>query len=153
MSHSPRRLALSVCAVALAAPLALTGCGLGGGSGTKSSSVAATSGSSQSTGSSAPGSSSTPAATEGSKPSKDEVKQGLVKYYGTQGVPTATADKLAGCIVDKGYDKFSAQTLNAMKDGDPKSIDPSDVAHFTTVATQCAPAAGTLPTNLPLPTS
>lgn len=160
-----RSVALSASALLLSAPMLLTGCGLGG-SDSKSSSAAPSQSQSQTqsesksdNGSSSPTESTSSASTSAQggadgKPSKDEVKTGLVKYYTDQGVPQSGAETLAGCMVDKGYDKFSAKTLTAMKDGKPGEIDPTDSANFVAVTGQCAPSGAGLPSGLPtsLPT-
>ncbi|NHN56541.1 hypothetical protein G9U51_12200 [Calidifontibacter sp. DB0510] len=146
--HRSRTFALTTSALLLALPLGLTACGSSDkGSGAQSSAAAPTSGDQG-----APsGSGSSGGGDAAGKPSKDEVKTGLVKFYGTQGVTGDKADKLAGCIVDDGYDQFSPKTLIAMRDGKPTDMDPADTASFTKVSTQCAvkTGAGSLPTSLP----
>lgn len=153
-----RRLALTATASVLAIPL-LVGCG-GSSSSKSATSTAGSAGatsqnqgdSQQPSSSDSPGSSAadTPGApAAGDKPSKDDVKAGLVKFYATKGVTGQPATMLAGCIVDKGYDKFSAQTLNAMKDGDPSKLDQNDSTTFVQVSGECASANGGLPTSLP----
>ena len=66
--------------------------------------------------------------------------QGLVQFYATQGKTGETATKLAKCIAGKSYTKLSPKTLEAMKDGRPKQIDPADAAPFSKIAGQCAMA-------------
>ncbi|MCG8654600.1 MULTISPECIES: hypothetical protein [unclassified Yimella] len=156
-----RSLSLSAAALLLAAPLGLTGCGMLGDD-SKNSEPATSSqadngdksdgGSSESRSpeSSAPGESNDQAA---GKPSKDEVKNGLKQYYQGQHIPGPAADKLAGCMVDEGYDRFSAKTLNAIKNGKPGEVDPADSQTFTQVSGTCASKSfnGSIPTDLPLP--
>ncbi|KNX36109.1 hypothetical protein [Luteipulveratus halotolerans] len=61
----------------------------------------------------------------GDKPSKGEVKAGYAKVASSRVGASAqnpefkkSMDKFTGCIVDKTYDDLSADTLNAIKDGD-----------------------------------
>lgn len=61
------------------------------------------------------------------KPSKEDVVEGLMKFYqDTQGLSKDKAEKFATCMVDQMYDKASAKTLNAMRDGDPSKLDKAD---------------------------
>ena len=153
-----RSMTMSTAALLLAAPAFLTGCGLGAGdekeenkSATTSSQASATS--NTSSGSESASQSQTSQSDSSGKPSKDEVKTGLTDYYVKQGMPQQSADKFAQCMVDEGYEKFSAKTLTAMKDGKPQGMDPADSTNFTQVSGKCAQqaAGGALPTNLPLP--
>lgn len=156
-----RSLSLSAAALLLAAPLGLTGCGLGGESEKadppkpSSQTEGADKNGDGSSESASPESSSTGESNgqAAGKPSKDEVKNGLKQYYQGQNIPGPAADRLAGCMVDEGYEKFSAKTLNAMKDGKPGEVDPADSQTFTQVSGTCASKSfgGSIPTNLPLP--
>ncbi len=136
-----RSLALTATAALLALP-ALTACSGSGSSKAASSSQTSSSASAATSEAAAPSSDPTGEGGDSSaKPSKDDVKAGLVTFYATKGVTGAPATMLAGCIVDKGYDQFSAQTLTAMKDGKPKNIDQKDSAAFVRVTGQCATSA------------
>ncbi|GAB3578233.1 hypothetical protein [Calidifontibacter terrae] len=141
-----RSLTVTATAALLAVPM-LAGCS--GSSSNKtavSNAASSTATQSNTTSNDAPaGSSGTSNA--GAKPNKDDVKAGLVKFYASKGVTGAPATLLANCMVDKGYDVFSAQTLNAMKDGEPTKIDQKDSANFVKVSGQCAGASGDLPTG------
>ncbi|GAB3499593.1 hypothetical protein [Flexivirga sp.] len=58
-----------------------------------------------------------------SKPSKADVTAGYVKSVKQQAdksgvkIPDSLLDKMAGCIIDKSYDKVSADSLKSIKDG------------------------------------
>ncbi|AKU16130.1 hypothetical protein [Luteipulveratus mongoliensis] len=142
------KLRLTACGLLLAAPLALTACGSD-----KSDSPAG--GDKTSSQGGAPGIASgepNPGATDGGgdnagKPSKDEVSAGLKKFYDKDTTISKVADtkKLSDCVVDKAYDNVSAKTLNAMKDGEPKNMDPADSQKFANYGAECAKTAAKVP--------
>ena len=75
------------------------------------------------------------------KPSKDDIVDGLVKFYvSNQGLTEDQAKKFAVCMVDEMYDKADAKTLSAMRDGDPTKINPDDANLFATAGVKCASA-------------
>lgn len=54
------------------------------------------------------------------KPSKDDVLQGLIKFYETkQGLSKPKATKFANCMVKHTYAKASPKLAEEMKDGNP----------------------------------
>lgn len=65
----------------------------------------------------------------GDKPSKDDVKAGLVKavndMMGDESIPgmEEAMDELSGCIVDGVYDDFSAENLEVLANGGMGSED------------------------------
>jgi len=84
----------------------------------------------------------------GSKPSKADVKAGYEKAVKAQAsksgikVPDALLDKMAGCIIDKTYDKVSAASLNSIKKGDTDSkgqikVKSDDKSKFESASTAC----------------
>lgn len=158
-TRSSSRAAAPFAALLLCSPLVLTGCGFLGSSNDDSASkspASSTSSTSSLPTASGPGEVSPTSATStpqdaSGKPSKDEVRTGLQTYYTNQGLPAAAATTLAGCMVDEGYDKLSAKSLNAMKDGKPESVDPADMPTFTALSSTCTKklTGGVLPTSLP----
>lgn len=75
------------------------------------------------------------------KPSKDDIVDGLIKFYvSNQGLTEDQAKKFAVCMVDEMYDKADAKTLSAMRDGDPTKINPDDANLFATAGVKCASA-------------
>lgn len=152
---------MTTCALMLALPLGLTACG-GTKHSDKNAAPAPASTSQAATPSTAPDSPATaesatspdsatasasqPPADSGDKPAKDEVKAGLRKFY--DGQPTAKtidSQKMADCMVDKGYDAFSARTLTAMMNGDPKSADTADAGNIAKFGGECGATAMKMP--------
>ena len=73
------------------------------------------------------------------KPSKDDVVAGLAEFYEKeQNLSKDKAKKFAECMMDQMYDKASAKSLNAMKDGEPTKMDPDDAELLVTAGSKCA---------------
>lgn len=145
-----RKISIMIAGIAAAA-VALTGCS-GGSDGaqppvaeqpqsTSQTPSTATSASteSSSTDSPKPSASTSSTSDDDAKPSKTDIVDGLTKFYvSSQGLTQGQAEKLATCMVDETYDKASAQTLKAMRDGDPTKIKPADATLFGTAGAACA---------------
>ncbi|MFI5427514.1 hypothetical protein [Aeromicrobium sp. UC242_57] len=82
---------------------------------------------------------------EDGKPSKDEVVDGYTKLVGDlmgdADLPGNILDKVVTCFVDEVYDDASAQTLNAIADGNQAGVDPADVNLFTEASGTCQKVA------------
>ncbi|MFT4298392.1 MAG: hypothetical protein QM597_01970 [Aeromicrobium sp.] len=82
---------------------------------------------------------------DGDKPSKDEVIAGYAEYVNAQaggGLPESVVTDVVSCFVDEVYDDASAQTLQAIADGDPTGVDPADAQLFTDASTACMQSLG-----------
>lgn len=82
---------------------------------------------------------------EDGKPSKQEVVDGYTKLVGELAgdtkMPGDIVKKVVTCFVDEVYDDASAQTLNAIADGNQTGIDPNDASLFTQATTTCQKTA------------
>ena len=76
----------------------------------------------------------------GDKPSKDEVVDGYTAFVadiaGGQ-LPEGTLDGIVTCIVDGIYDDMSADSLQALADGDATGVAAEDGTILTTATTTC----------------
>ncbi|MFT4028880.1 MAG: hypothetical protein QM675_03305 [Protaetiibacter sp.] len=81
-------------------------------------------------------------AADDGKPTKEEVVAGYKELITAQmdGLPEEAVDEATRCIVDEIYDDASAQTLQALADGDATGIDVNDVSLFTDAQTACTEA-------------
>ena len=61
-----------------------------------------------------------------SKPSKEEVKEGMAKIFVDQKAPEDIAQKMASCVTDEVYDEVSTTTLKAMASGDEDAKYPAE---------------------------
>lgn len=87
----------------------------------------------------APDSGSDEGASDEDKPSKEDVVAGLATFYEKdQGLSKGKAKEFAECMMDQMYDKSSAKTLNAMKDGDPTKMDADDTELLGKASVECA---------------
>ena len=78
----------------------------------------------------------------GSKPSKQEVTDGLVDFYAeSQGLSGKKAQGFADCMVKETYDKASVDLLIMMRDGtpDPEKMSSDDMKLITDAGITCAP--------------
>ncbi len=78
---------------------------------------------------------------EDGKPAKEEVVAGYTdlvgQLMGDAEIPADILDTVVTCFVDEVYDDASAQTLNAIADGDQAGVDPADTALFTEASSTC----------------
>lgn len=78
---------------------------------------------------------------EDGKPSKQEVVDGYTdlvgELMGDVNIPADILDTVVTCFVDEVYDDASAQTLNAIADGDQMGVDPADTTLFTDASSTC----------------
>lgn len=128
----------ALAASALALTLFLTGCGGSETAGTTPENTGGSSAPTSTEPSAAP--SSAGGDTEGAKPTRDEVVEGMVAYFKEMGAGAGSEDilrDLSECTVDAMYDKASEKTLKAMADGELTSIDPADAELFSTATTDC----------------
>lgn len=73
------------------------------------------------------------------KPSRGDVVAGLATFYEKeQGLSKGKAKEFAECMMDQLYDKASAKSLNAMKDGDPTKLDKGDTELLGKAGVECA---------------
>ena len=77
---------------------------------------------------------------DGDKPSKEEVIDGYTAFVadiaGGQ-LPEGTLDGMVTCIVDGVYDEMSADSLQALADGNAAGVAPEDGTILTTATTTC----------------
>lgn len=127
-----------------ALPIGLSACSGSSSSGSSSSShsPSGTSGTSDSSGGSSDSSSTGDAS---GKPSRDAAKTGLAKIYTNAGMPQSNADDMAGCILDKGYDKFSSTTLQAFVDSKISQVYANDVTDFAKYSGECMTGGISMP--------
>lgn len=147
-----RKMPMTIAGIATAAVLALTGCS---GSQqdvqqpsaqptqtTTTSPSTVTSASTESSSTDTPdpsGPTSSKGTDDNAKPAKKEVIEGLTKFYvTTQNLSQDKAKKFASCMVQQTYDKASAQTLGAMRDGDPAKVKSADAKLFGQAGAACA---------------
>lgn len=86
-----------------------------------------------------------------SKPSKDDVKAGMEKQVkenlssmggGNTAMQEKLATKVTNCIVDKVYDKVSADALTAMKEGDESAeVEKGDKSTVDKATQECTKMA------------
>ncbi|WP_229054621.1 hypothetical protein [Aeromicrobium sp. Leaf350] len=78
---------------------------------------------------------------DGDKPSKDDVVAGysglITEILGGTELPQDILNSVVTCFVDEVYDDASAQTLQAIADGNAAGIDPADTQLFTDASTTC----------------
>lgn len=72
------------------------------------------------------------------QPTRAVVTKGAVAYArNVLGYPGPIAKRIANCVVDKGYDKWSVNTLVALADADIAGIDESETVEVTKATQQC----------------
>ncbi|TWE12042.1 hypothetical protein [Rudaeicoccus suwonensis] len=133
MSTSART-KVTVAAALLAVPTLLTGCGGGFGhaaAGTPSSAGTPVPSVTPSQGDESPG------VNNQGKPSPAAVTNGLSDYLASKGVPQRLVSGAISCVITKGYDDLSAQTLIALRDHNLKGISPLDSATLAKDTGEC----------------
>ncbi len=77
---------------------------------------------------------------DGDKPSKEEVVEGYTAFVaeiaGGQ-LPEGSLDGMVTCIIDGVYDDISAESLQALADGNAAGVAPEDGQTLTEATTTC----------------
>lgn len=71
-------------------------------------------------------------------PTRDELVNAAVKLAQDNGVPADRARTAAECVANRGYDKWSDQTLIALGKGDPGGVAAGEREDVTKAIAECA---------------